>query len=125
MPDSLAVAEAADRDAAFLDVGDHVHLRVPRNEGLAVRIRPGRIELAEQPAELEHLRIGELLAAEADHQIVEPSFTYGRERIRGDGLGRVDAAHFGSKRLTDFLYLDCGHGFPRESVDWLIPQQIS
>src|SRR5881397_1552103 len=103
MPDRLAVPEPAERDAGFDDVRDHVHLRMLRQEGLAVGIGPRRIELAEQLAELEHLRIRQLLAAEADHEIVEPGFAYDCERIRGDRLGHLDAAHFSSKRFADSL----------------------
>src|SRR5881392_2619241 len=103
MPDRLAIAETSDRDPAFLDVRDDVHLRVLRQERLAVGVGPRRIELSEELAELEHLRIAQLLAAEADHEIVEPGFAYGGERIRGDRLGHVDAAYFGAKRFADSL----------------------
>src|SRR3989442_5039995 len=103
MPDRLAVAENSNGDAAFLDVRDDVHLRVLRQEGLAVGIGPRRIELAEEPAELEHLRIRQPLAAEADHEIVEPGFAYGRERIGCDWPRHLDAAHFNSQRLAESI----------------------
>src|SRR5258705_3084216 len=47
VPDRFSVAEAADRRAALLDVGDDVHLGMLGEKGLAVRVRPRRIELAE------------------------------------------------------------------------------
>src|SRR5205814_7233997 len=98
MPDRLAVAESADGNVAFLHVRDDVDLGKLREERLAVRIRPGWIELAEAAAEREELRVGEALAAETQHQELVPRFLYRGERFRRDGLAQVDAAHLRAKR---------------------------
>ena len=48
----------------------------------AERVRSRRIELAEVAAEREDLRIGELLAADAEHQVLEPRCAHLREPLR-------------------------------------------
>ena len=72
VPDRLAVAQPADRHAVLLDVGDHVHLGMVGKERAPQRVRPRRVELAEVAAEREQLRIGEALAADSDHHVLEP-----------------------------------------------------
>src|SRR5207245_4544686 len=109
VPDRLAVAQAADRCAAHLDVGDHVHFRMLGQEGLAVGIRPRRIELAEELAEREQLRIGEPLAAKAQHEMIEPGPADLRESLRGDRPRQVYAAHFGAEGSYELLDLTRRH----------------
>ena len=72
VPDRFAVAEAADRRAVDLDVGDDVQLGMLGEERLAVGIRSGRIELAEMTGEGDELGVGEPLPAEAQHRVLEP-----------------------------------------------------
>ena len=64
------------------------------------RVRAGRVELAEVAAEREQLRVGELLAADADHQVLEPRRTDLREELRLDRLGEVQAPDFGAERFA-------------------------
>jgi hypothetical protein len=97
VPDRFAVAQPADRHAAFLDVRDHVHFRMVGEERPAERVGAGRIELAEVPAEGEHLRVGELLAPEAQHQVLEPRGADLGEDFRDDRLRKVQAADFSAE----------------------------
>jgi hypothetical protein len=112
VPDRLAVAQAADRHAAFLDVGDHVHFRMVGEERPAERIGSGRIELAEIAAEGEHLRVGKLLAAKAQHEVLEPCRANLREHVGGDRLGEIETADLGAQRFTDFLNAKQVRGAP-------------
>jgi hypothetical protein len=95
VPDRLAVAQAADRHAVFLDVGDDVHLRMIGEERPAQRVGAGRVELAEVAAEGEHLRVGELLAPPAQHEVLQPRRADARENLRRDRLREIQA---GSRR---------------------------
>jgi hypothetical protein len=83
---SYAVAQPADGHAVVLDVGDDIHLGMLGEERLAIRVGPRRVELAEVPAEREELRVGELLAAEAQHEVLEPRASNLIEGPRRDGL---------------------------------------
>src|SRR5204863_6678585 len=65
-----------------------------------------------QLAEHEHLGIRQSLAAEAQHEIVEPGFAYRCERIASDRLGDIDARHLSAERFADPAYGDRGHGPP-------------
>src|SRR5688572_23425185 len=78
----------------------------------AERIWPRRVELAEVAAEGEHLRVGELLAAEADHQVLQPGFADFSERRCGQRPGEIKAADFGAERAADFLHVKQGRGSP-------------
>ena len=75
-------------------------------ERLAVGVRPGWIEIAEAPGERHQLRIGELLAAEAEHEMLEPGLA-----DRGDGVlrerpGEIDALDFGAESLPELADLN-------------------
>jgi hypothetical protein len=94
------VAQAADRHAAFLDVGDHVHLGMVGEERPAERVRPGRIELAEVAAEREDLRVGELLVPEAQHEMLEPRGADLSENLRRDRPRGIDAGDLGADGVT-------------------------
>src|SRR6266853_2551276 len=78
-------------------------------ERLAVRVRPGRIEFAEQPAEGNQLRIGELLATEAEHEVIEPSLADFGEGPPRQGSRQVDAGYFRTKGVSELLDLDRRH----------------
>ena len=73
MPHRLAVAEIADRLAVLDHVGDDVELRMLLVERLAIGIWPGRIELAEIPAEGDELRVREALPMKDDDKPLAPS----------------------------------------------------
>jgi hypothetical protein len=69
------------------------------------RVGPRRIKLAEVAAEGEELRIGELLAAEAQHHVLEPRGTDLRAELRRDRLREIDAADFGAESWGEFFDL--------------------
>ena len=64
----------------------------------AERIRSGRIELAEVAAEGEHLRVCELLAAHADHQVLEPGGAKLWKKV-ANRAREIDAADLGAQRF--------------------------
>ena len=107
MPERLAVAEPADRLAAFDDVGDNRDFRrdlVLAASGLGLdpvllgdQCRGIEFELAELTGERHVLLVGHRLAAEAKHQIGEPS---GTDRVavgNAQGFPDVDTEDVGSE----------------------------
>src|SRR5258705_9061725 len=82
-------------------------------EGLAVGIRTGRIELAELPAERQQLRIRESLPAEAQHEMVEPGLADFGEGFRRERPRQIDTGHFGAESVRQLFHLDRRHGAPR------------
>jgi len=74
------------------------------------RVRPGRIELAEKPAEREELRVGKLLAAKADHQMIEPGPADLGEGRRRQRARQVRPAHLGAQRVGKLLDTNRSHG---------------
>jgi hypothetical protein len=94
MPDRLAIAEIADRLAGFHHIGDHVDLRMLLVERFAIWVGPGRIEVAEAPAERQQLWVREALAVENDDQPFAPCVFDGVDVGLRDRLRQVDAADF-------------------------------
>src|SRR5260221_14492875 len=83
-----------------------------RQEGLAVGVRSGRVELAEELAERHQLRIGERLSAKAQHQVIEPGLADLRENFRRQRPRQVDAADFGAEGGGELFDLDRCHAQP-------------
>ena len=82
--------EAPDRDAVLDHVGDDVDLRVAVDEALAVLLDGRVIERAEAAAERDQVVVGQPLAAEQQHLVIEPG-----AMDRGKRVG-VDGAQVGS-----------------------------
>ena len=72
VPHRLAVAEAADRLAVHLDVGDDVDLRHALDEAAAVLLDRRPVEVAEPPAERDEVGIVERLAAKQQRGVAIP-----------------------------------------------------
>src|SRR5260221_260607 len=105
--------ERIEQRLAFLELEPHDVAVAPPAEEQA--LAPGFRMRAHQPMVCagSAARIRQLLAAKADHEVVEPGFADGGERIRGDRPGHVDAAHFSAQRFADSIYGDRGHGVLR------------
>src|SRR3546814_17997158 len=111
LPDRCGVAEAADRLAVLLDVGDDQHLRIAGHVQGPVLVGRRDIEHAEALAEGDELGVGDPLIAAHQHQMVEPGPV-----DRGEGsvvdLAAFDAAAFDAERVGNRhgLYRVDGYG---------------
>src|SRR5215470_562999 len=110
VPDRLPVAEIADRLAFDLHVGDHVDLGELAQKWRAVRVRPGRIQLAEAPTEGEQLRVGEPLAAKAEDEVLEPRLLQLGEDVRSERGREVNPLDFSAEGGSEFANGEAGHG---------------
>ena len=116
MPDEFVGAEAPHGLAVLLDAGDDGNPvdRVVGDTGvLAVVIGGGdgrAIELAEAGAELHQGRIIELLAGEAQYQMLAPRLEDLLERGVAHRLGQVDAVHVGGQCRARRLDPHRAHG---------------
>ena len=105
VPDDFVIAERTDRHAVLDDVGHHRHMPVvPRLLPLA----HGRhvVEHAETRAECHQIVIGELLAADDDHEMLEPRLA-DRGKRRGGQPTQIDAAHVRAKRIRQGFDFHC------------------
>ena len=72
VPHRFAVAEAADRRAVHLDIGDDVDLRQALDETAAGLLDRGPVEIAKAAAEGDQLLVVERLPAEQQHRMGVP-----------------------------------------------------
>jgi solute carrier family 13 (sodium-dependent dicarboxylate transporter), member 2/3/5 len=97
VPHRLTGAEAADGDAVFNDVGDHVDLRMAFDETPAVLLYGRLIESAVAPAERDQVAVGKVLIAKQHDRVFKPRLVNGGKR-RVINVTQIDATDFGAKR---------------------------
>src|SRR5262249_46061076 len=105
VPYSFAVAEAADRLAVHLDVGNDVNLREALDETAARFLDRRPIEFPEAAAEGDQLLITERLIADQHHCILLPRLNEPRE----SGLAErpeIDAPHLSAERSIGRDHVD-------------------
>ena len=99
VPDRFAVAEAADRLAVHLDVGDDVDLRQALDEAAAGLLDRRPVEIAEAAAEGDQLLVAQRLAADQHHRMLVPGVHQASER-RVVEVPEIDAPHLRAERCT-------------------------
>ncbi len=99
MPHRFAVAEAADRLAVHLDVGDDVDLRHPLDEAAAVLLDWGPVEVTEPAAERDQLLVAQRLTAEPHNGMLVPGLHHLHERGVVE-VAEVDSPYLRAKRGT-------------------------
>jgi sodium-dependent dicarboxylate transporter 2/3/5 len=123
VPHGLAGTEAADGDAVLQDVRHDVDFREPLDEAPAVLLDGRLVERAEAEAERNQIGIGELLAAEQDHGVIEPRLV---DLPESPIVNRteIDALDFGAERGAgrDDLNGANGHGEYAKITDSEQPQ---
>ena len=116
----LAVGQCPDGLAVLTDVGDHhdvgMHAIIPGRTELG-RTRQ-RSEFAEIAGHADLVVLRELLAAEHQDRMIEPSLANLRDDIRFEHLAQINAADFGADVPGQRNHLEPGfgrdgHGVPR------------
>ncbi len=92
MPHCFTVAEAADRLAVHLDVGDDIDFRHAFDETTTVLLDRREVEIAESAAEGDQVVVGEGLVAEQHNGIAVPGFRHAGETdvVEGSQIARLD-----------------------------------
>ncbi len=83
-------------DAVLNDVRDDVNFRMAFDEAAAGFLDRRPIEIAEPAAERDQIVVGQFLAAEQDHQMIEPSLV-DRGKFRIGDPAKINASNLGSK----------------------------
>src|SRR5262245_41204936 len=99
VPYGFAVAEAANRLAVHLDVGNDVNFREPFDETAARFLDRRPVELPQATAEGDQLLITQPLIADQHHRILVPRLNVPHEAGLAK-LAEIDAPYFGAERST-------------------------
>ena len=106
MPDTAAVTQADIISGCVLPVGQEQEFGIVLYVVLARRVN---FQRSKPPAELDMLLVREFLIRKDDHNMFEPGRRYLLENIVRDRPRKIDAAHFGAKRVAElFNRQSCG-----------------
>ncbi len=108
MPHHFGIAQHTDRFTVLGDIGHDDDFRMRARFFLAGFCQRREIELTQAPAEGQQVRITQLLAADADHQVVEQGLVdlLKRSLIQP---AHVAAGHFGTQGRCQRFYRNGGH----------------
>ena len=105
VPHRLARAEAADRNTVLDHVRHHVDFRMPVDEASPVLLDRREIQLAEPPAERDHVIVAQCLSAEQQHQMIQPG-AMNRGKFAVANATQIDPADLCAKRGAGRCHCD-------------------